>query len=187
MFSPISHTSQLPQAGPAPQAVQASQAAQASQAPAAIAPSPPATPGPPGLGPEHALHPQDQAGELAEIINARVHQQISEAMQGNDFVFGPGIPPIPEELIALVLGSLALLAVMLIGFPIARAIARRIDRHTVAASSSTSPDVVARLDRIEQAVETMAIEVERISEGQRYSTRLLTDHVRELQSIRNPE
>jgi hypothetical protein len=34
------------------------------------------------------------------------------------------------------------------------------------------PDVIARLDRIEAAVETVAIEVERIAEAQRFSAKL---------------
>jgi hypothetical protein len=34
---------------------------------------------------------------------------------------------------------------------------------------------VARLERIEQAVDSVAIEVERISEGQRFTTKLLSD------------
>jgi hypothetical protein len=34
----------------------------------------------------------------------------------------------------------------------------------------------ARLARIEQAVEAIAIEVERISEGQRFTTKLLSEH-----------
>ena len=32
-----------------------------------------------------------------------------------------------------------------------------------------------RLERIENAIETMAVEVERISEGQRFTTRLLSE------------
>jgi hypothetical protein len=38
-----------------------------------------------------------------------------------------------------------------------------------------SPDSAARLARIENAVESVALEVERISEGQRFTTRLLTE------------
>ncbi|HXL86217.1 MAG TPA: hypothetical protein VN927_03365 [Gemmatimonadaceae bacterium] len=34
----------------------------------------------------------------------------------------------------------------------------------------------ARLARIEQAVDAIALEVERISEGQRFTTKLLSDH-----------
>ena len=36
-------------------------------------------------------------------------------------------------------------------------------------------DVEARLDRIEQAVDTIAIEMERIGEGQRFVTKLLAE------------
>jgi hypothetical protein len=38
---------------------------------------------------------------------------------------------------------------------------------------------VARLERIEQAVDAVAIEVERISEGQRFTTKLLSDRASE--------
>ena len=40
---------------------------------------------------------------------------------------------------------------------------------------STDPQLVARIARIEQIVEATALEVERISEGQRFTTRLLAD------------
>ena len=38
-----------------------------------------------------------------------------------------------------------------------------------------SPDVQDRMSRIEQAVDTIAIEVERMSEGQRFTTKLLAE------------
>ncbi|MHB0948354.1 MAG: hypothetical protein ACYC3Q_11545 [Gemmatimonadaceae bacterium] len=41
------------------------------------------------------------------------------------------------------------------------------------------PLVEQRLARIEQAVEAVAVEVERISEGQRFTTRLLSERVNE--------
>lgn len=40
---------------------------------------------------------------------------------------------------------------------------------------SVPPLTEARLARIEQAVEAIAVEVERISEGQRFTTRLLSE------------
>ncbi|MFN2398530.1 MAG: hypothetical protein ABR543_07785 [Gemmatimonadaceae bacterium] len=39
-----------------------------------------------------------------------------------------------------------------------------------------------RLARVEQAVESIAIEIERISAGQRYLTKLLNDHAQPLSS-----
>lgn len=37
------------------------------------------------------------------------------------------------------------------------------------------PDVTLRLDRMEQAIEAMAVEVERVAEAQRFTTRLLSE------------
>jgi hypothetical protein len=37
------------------------------------------------------------------------------------------------------------------------------------------PELLARLARVEQIVESTAIEIERISEGQRFTTKLLSD------------
>ena len=41
--------------------------------------------------------------------------------------------------------------------------------------AATDPASTARLERIEQAVDTIALEVERVSEGQRFVTRLLAE------------
>ena len=41
-----------------------------------------------------------------------------------------------------------------------------------------------RLERIEQAVDSIAIEVERISEGQRFTTKLLSERANEEQQSR---
>jgi len=61
-----------------------------------------------------------------------------------------------------------------IGVPIARAFARRIERDTPR-DPIAPPDVTARLERMEQAIDSIALEVERISEGQRFTTRLLAE------------
>lgn len=48
-------------------------------------------------------------------------------------------------------------------------------------SAGKDPELVARIARVEQIVEATAIEIERISEGQRFTTRLLSER-KELQS-----
>jgi hypothetical protein len=40
---------------------------------------------------------------------------------------------------------------------------------------SRDPELTARLTRVEQIVEATAIEIERISEGQRFTTKLLSE------------
>jgi hypothetical protein len=76
----------------------------------------------------------------------------------------------PGEIIGI-LGSLTIIGAVL--FPIARALGRRIEGKAQAPQVMASTD--ARLDRIEHAVEAIAVEVERISEGQRFTTKLLAD------------
>ena len=78
------------------------------------------------------------------------------------------IPPRAQELGMMFFATMALI---IIGFPIARAIGRFIDRKS-AAPALRDADLQPQLLRIEQAVEAMSIEIERISESQRYLTRL---------------
>ena len=58
-------------------------------------------------------------------------------------------------------------------FPIAIALARLLWKKATSAPVVRNTDDSERLERVEQAVETIAIEVERISEGQRFVTKLL--------------
>jgi hypothetical protein len=60
-----------------------------------------------------------------------------------------------------------------IGVPIARAYGRRIERGP--RDPVMPPELQARLERMEQALDSIAIEVERISEGQRFTTKLLAE------------
>jgi hypothetical protein len=54
-----------------------------------------------------------------------------------------------------------------------KAYSRKIELQ--ASSRAASPDIEARLARIEQAIEAVAVEIERISEGQRFTTKLLSE------------
>ncbi|HUR91997.1 MAG TPA: hypothetical protein VMY38_04925 [Gemmatimonadaceae bacterium] len=63
--------------------------------------------------------------------------------------------------------------IVFVGFPLAVAYARRIWKRS--STPRVAPADNARLERIEQAVEAIAIEVERVSEGQRFVTKLLSD------------
>jgi hypothetical protein len=64
--------------------------------------------------------------------------------------------------------------VIAIGVPIARAYARRLEAKPAA---QIPGDLAARLERMEQAIDSIAVEVERISEGQRFTTKLLAERV----------
>ena len=79
---------------------------------------------------------------------------------------------IPGELIPIVLFTVGPLTAIL--YPIAKAHARRIERSG-GEPRMLPDDVAARLERMEQAIDSIAVEVERISEGQRFTTRLLSE------------
>jgi hypothetical protein len=92
-------------------------------------------------------------------------------------VAGMPFPPeamIPREAVIISIAFFIMIAVIAIGLPIARAFARRSDRLSVAAPALPA-DLTEQLRRLENAVETMAVEVERISEGQRFSAGLLRE------------
>jgi hypothetical protein len=63
--------------------------------------------------------------------------------------------------------------VLALGIPLVRAYVRKQDQQ--ARATPLSPELALRLDRLEQIVETVAVEVERLSEGQRFTTRLLSE------------
>ena len=81
---------------------------------------------------------------------------------------------IPGELIPIVL--FMVIGFVAVGSPIARAIARKIERGTGGGGFGALPnDVSQRLERMEHAIDAIAVEVERIAEGQRFTTKLLAD------------
>lgn len=69
------------------------------------------------------------------------------------------------------------IAFIVVGLPIARAFARWLDRRGSVTPGAS--DTAQRLAAIENAVESVAIEVERISEGQRFTARLLSERARD--------
>ncbi len=90
----------------------------------------------------------------------------------------PGIPVVPGMPIFFNASNMVFPAVALgllaLAFPISVAWARRILR-TAPKPAPVPSDVTMRLERIEQAIDTIAIEIERVSEGQRFVTRIMAD------------
>lgn len=69
--------------------------------------------------------------------------------------------------------------VMVLGIPLVLVHARKLWRRDSASVSENSSETNHRLERIEHAIDAMAVEVERISEGQRFVTKLLSDRGQE--------
>jgi hypothetical protein len=78
-----------------------------------------------------------------------------------------------NEDIVVPIAFFATIVVIATVVPIVRALIRRWEREPALPPSTAGSDV--RLERIEQAIEAMALEVERISEGQRFTAKLLAE------------
>lgn len=79
---------------------------------------------------------------------------------------------------ACIHAGLALLGAVPVWRLTARGSSRRAMSAAEAPTSVPRDDLSGRLARLEQSVDSVAIEVERIGEGQRYVTRLFTDRGR---------
>lgn len=77
------------------------------------------------------------------------------------------------------------IAIVVLGLPLVRVIARRLDRHE-SVSAPALVKIEERLGRLEAGVDSIAVEIERISEGQRYTTKLLADRSPEASASRPP-
>jgi hypothetical protein len=71
------------------------------------------------------------------------------------------------------LGFFAMVVAIVVGRPLVKAIAKKAENES--RQPQVPSEVMNRLERIEQAVDAIAVEVERISEGQRFTTKLLSD------------
>lgn len=77
----------------------------------------------------------------------------------------------PEVLVPI--AFFAMIVTLVLGVPLVRARIRERERQSL--NPVSDAHAAERLARIEAAVESIAIEVERISEAQRFTTRLLSE------------
>jgi hypothetical protein len=105
------------------------------------------------VGPEGIIVTPNEPGQPTVLIGPRAAQNM-----------------IPPQAVDISIAFFIMIAVMVVGWPIARAFGRRIERRGQVATLDTG--TMEQLQRIEQAVDAMAIEVERISESQRFMAKL---------------
>ncbi len=77
----------------------------------------------------------------------------------------------PEVIVPL--GFFASVVAVVIGRPMVKAIAAKAEAD--AKNPQLPTEIVQRFERMEQSLDAIAVEVERISEGQRFTTKLLSD------------
>ena len=165
------------------------------QAPAqAPAPPPiPALPSAPGRatgqggGPAGAPAPSpaDVARDAQTVANDALRtaqEALNEAngpAQAPVITSGTGVPPIDpqaiiESTIPIVGMSLAMVVAIFVGWPLARAFARRMDRRTELGTVDAK-QLAPQIRQLQESLDAMAVELERIGEAQRYQAKLLTE------------
>lgn len=147
---------------------------------------------------------QDAARTLREAIQQNVQREINATQAGANVQIPPvpPVPPenpqtitirgrdgiaqtivvpsrllqntIPQQAVDISIAFFLVVAFIIVGLPLARAFARRMDKRGGGAPQ-LSAEVSSQLAQLNQSVDAIALEVERISEGQRYTTRLLSE------------
>jgi len=119
---------------------------------------------------------RDQAQAMRDVIRAQAE---AARAQGRTYtIVSPetfhGMSRRQEGMLfaGFLVSTMAAVAIL---YPIMRAIGRRLEGRAAPADPLLAKASAERLERIEQAVEAMAIEIERISEGQRFTARLLSE------------
>ena len=165
------------QAKSAQQAPPAGSATQATQAPTTGTPQAPQT-GQPVIqtGPGRSETPQ----QLRDRIRADVQNAIRNG-RDQQINFPDRVDfrnAVPEGAVIISVAFFVSIAATIIFAPLARAVARRVDRQSEAALKGAT-DLSPRLTQLQDSVDTMAMEVERISEAQRFQSKLLAERVKE--------
>lgn len=128
-------------------------------------------PGPARTGLEQRISVLDQRlAQLESDIAATGRQLTAAPLAGTSEPVGGDVP----ENVAII----STVFTIFVMFPLAVAFARRMWKRTTRESKAPpplSPQVEQRLERLEQGVDAIAIEIERITEGQRFVTKLLSE------------
>lgn len=153
--------------------------------PAPAAPVPPVPPVPAQAGAATGTAaPAAAPGGSNNIVIRDIQQEIQDALaevqqvrSGDAVVLQPppyrqsDIPPEVVPILEVVFGSLV---AIILGYPIIRLITRLIEKRADR-TSIRADDVQRQMVQLQQSVDAMAIEVERIGEGQRFQAKLLAD------------
>lgn len=118
-----------------------------------------------------------------------IEQQIAE--NGRQLAQNPGVNTSTSEPPSLpwrgARGAAPVMAFLLIGSVIYAIMSRTFRRGTRASARREAAESDARLERIEQAVDAIAIEIERVAEAQRFQTKLLQEGAAGMQPLKLPE
>ncbi|MDB4909085.1 MAG: hypothetical protein JWO05_3869 [Gemmatimonadetes bacterium] len=129
----------------------------------------------------------DAARQEAQSIRDQVRSEILRAKAGQGT---PGVvvnPPYYDganrtpayERMMFVGGLVGLVVVAIVLMPIMRALGKRLEGGAKPAPAPIDSEMRERLQRMENAIDSIAVEVERISEGSRFTTKLLSERMKD--------
>lgn len=160
--------------------------------PAPPAPPIPVLPASPGAATGAARAAQDAAQDAAQAARDAAEVAREMAQQARDqagqavivdlppgqLSTSTGFPVDPQAIIREAIPifgmTLSMIVVIFIGWPIARAFARRIDRRNEV-GVIRAEDLQPQIRQLQESIDTMAVELERISESQRFQAKLLAE------------
>ena len=133
-----------------------------------VPPIPPIAPLPPGGSPTIVI--PNGAGEdiTINVDGSGIHV----SQNGHEAVI-PIRDVVPRGAVLMTYAVCASFAFIIVGWPVARAFSRWLDRR--GASNRISAVVQGRLDAMDRNIDTVAVELERVSEGQRFTAKLLAE------------
>lgn len=110
-------------------------------------------------------------------VNISLANGVIRITQGTKVQTIPVRDVVPQDAVALTAIVCGSLAFIIVGWPIARALARLMDRRTLAARDQAAIEQrwTGRVAQLEQNIDTVAIEVEKLAEAQRFTAKLLAD------------
>jgi hypothetical protein len=86
-----------------------------------------------------------------------------------------GVPDLPPNIYSLAQASIVGLTMVLVAFPVFGFLKALVNRRALAQPAALPRETTERLARIEASVDAMAEQIERISEGQRFVTKVLAE------------
>ncbi|HEY4306697.1 MAG TPA: hypothetical protein VGM82_19665 [Gemmatimonadaceae bacterium] len=121
---------------------------------------------------------------LRAQIASRANVSMSRVTQSGQLMAQqPWRPPRVDPDVVM---GLSFSLLMVIALPMSIAYARRVWRGKPQTATIKTDEISPRLERLEQAVDAIAIEVERISEGQRFVTKVMSERPRATATASTP-
>jgi sRNA-binding protein len=91
-------------------------------------------------------------------------------------VIWDGPTDIPPQAMQAIYSTFTFIAVLVLGSQFLRIVARRFDKRAQALAVP-APDLTPQIRQLQESVDTLAIEIERISEGQRFTAKLMAERL----------